>query len=267
MVYDYIYGIKMNFIDFHCHLDYKEFDGKRQEIVAECFNAGFAKIVTVADPYEEGSYERTIEVLQSNKNVHCMAAAHPHKADHYTPEIEKGILKFITDNQAIGYGEAGLDFHYNLATPENQQTVFKRQIAIANELKLPLIIHSREAEPVVLKFLEEAKFDLPVVFHCYTGNKEDAREILKRGYYISISGIVTFKNAEFLRDIVKMIPLNRVFIETDSPYLSPVPFRGQTNTPLRVTLAAEKVAEIKGITVEQLNRAINDNFNLVINRL
>jgi TatD DNase family protein len=253
----------MNFIDFHCHLDYKEFDGNRKEIVRECFNSGFAKIVTVADPYEEGSYERTKEVLQSNKNVYCMAAAHPHKADYYTPEIEKGILNFIADNHAIGYGEAGLDFHYNLAAPENQRRVFKRQIAIANELQLPLIIHSREAEQEVLKFLEEAKFDLPVVFHCYTGSKEDAEEILKRGHYISISGIVTFKNAQFLRDIVKMIPLNRIFTETDSPYLSPVPLRGQTNTPLRVTFVAEKAAEIKGISVEQLNRSINDNFNRV----
>jgi TatD DNase family protein len=236
------------------------------EIVRECFDSGFAKIVTVADPYDQGSYDRTKEVVHSDKNVHCIAGAHPHKADQYTPAIEKGILKFITDNQAIGYGEAGLDFHYNLSKPGNQRTVFKRQIALARELQLPLVIHSREAEPEVLKLIEAAKFDRPVVFHCYTGSREDAEEILKRGYYISISGIVTFKNAEFLRDIVKMVPLNRVFIETDSPYLSPVPFRGQTNTPLRVTLVAEKVAEIKGIPVEQLNRSIADNFNRVIKK-
>jgi TatD DNase family protein len=256
----------MNFIDFHCHLDYKEFDNNRKTIVQECFDSGFAKIVTVADPYEEGSYERTQDVLPCNEHVYCMAAAHPHQADLYTPEIENGILKFTADNNAIGYGEAGLDFHYNLSTPENQRTVFKRQIAIANELHLPLIIHSREAEQEVLKFLEEAKFDLPVVFHCYTGSKKDAEEILKRGYYISISGIVTFKNTEYLRDIVKIIPLNRIFTETDSPYLSPVPFRGKPNTPLRVTLVAEKAAEIKGISVAQLNRCINDNFNRVFFR-
>jgi TatD DNase family protein len=210
MVYDYIKNVagvfQMNFIDFHCHLDYKEFDGNRKEIVRECVNSGFAKIVTVADPYDEGSYERTKEVLHCNENVRCMAAAHPHQADLYTPEIEKGILKFIADNHAIGYGEAGLDFHYNLSAPENQRTVFKRQIAIANELQLPLIIHSRKAEQEVLKFLKEAKFDLPVVFHCYTGSKEDAEEILKNGHYISISGIVTFKNTEFLRDITAIVP-------------------------------------------------------------
>jgi len=253
----------MNFVDFHCHLDFKDFDGNRKEIVEECFNSGFAKLVTVADPYEEGSYDRTIETLQYNENVFCMAAAHPHNADRYTVEIEKGILKFIEKNSAAGYGEAGLDFHYNFSTPDNQVRVFKRQIAIADELALPLIIHSRKAEKAVIHALEQAQFFKPVVFHCYTGSKGDAEEILKRGYYISISGIVTFKNAEFLREIVKIIPPDRMFTETDSPYLSPVPFRGKTNTPLRVTLVAEKVAEIKGIPLEQLNRCVNENFERI----
>lgn len=255
----------MNLIDFHCHLDFKDFDGQRVRIVKECFEAGFSKIITVADPYEQGSYERTEEVLQKYRDVYCMAAAHPHNADQYTQEIERGILNFISRNNAVGYGEAGLDFHYNLSTPENQRKIFKRQIDMASELELPLIIHSRNAEPEVLSFLEEAKFEFPVVFHCYTGNKEDAEEIIKRGYYISISGIVTFKNAEYLRDIVKIIPLDRIFTETDSPYLSPVPFRGKTNTPLRVQLVAEKIAELKGVSIHQLTEAIGCNFGRVIN--
>lgn len=253
----------MNFVDFHCHLDYKEFDENRKDIVETCFKSGFSKIVTAADPYEQGSYERTRETLQYHENLYCMAAAHPHHADRYTPEIEKGILTFIEENNACGYGEAGLDFYYNLSTPENQRRVFKRQIAIAKELQLPLIIHSRQAEPEVLSIIEEAGFALPVVFHCYTGSKEDAEEILKRGYYISISGIVTFKNAEFLRKITRIIPLDRIFTETDSPYLSPEPFRGKTNTPLRVMLVAQMVAELKGVSVEQLNRCVNENFRKV----
>jgi TatD DNase family protein len=250
----------MNCIDFHCHLDYREYDGQRQEIVNGCFNAGFSALVTVADPYEEGSYERTAEVLQCHEQVFCMAAAHPHRADHYNTAIERGILAFIEKHRAIGYGETGLDFHYNLSTPENQRRVFLRQIALAAELKLPLVIHSRKAEPEVLRLLHEAKFDLPVVFHCYTGSKADAAEILKRGYYISVSGIITFKNAEFLREVVELIPLQQIFTETDSPYLSPVPFRGKTNTPLRVTLVAEEAAEVKGVSLQQLNQAVNDNF-------
>jgi TatD DNase family protein len=253
----------MNYIDFHCHLDFKDFDDNRKEIVTECFNSGFSKLVTVADPYEEGSYRRTAETLRCHRDVYCMAASHPHSADSYTPEIETGILKFIEEHKAVGYGEAGLDFHYNLSTPENQRRVFKRQIAIARELQLPLIIHSRKAEQEVLALLEQSKFDFPVVFHCYTGSLPDAREILKRGYYISISGIVTFKKSGFLREIVTIIPLDRIFTETDSPYLSPEPFRGKTNSPLRVKLVAEKVAALKGVTVEQLNRGMVENFHRV----
>lgn len=253
----------MNDIDFHCHLDYKEYDGSRKEIVEECFDSGFSAVVTVADPYEEGSYERTVEAMQYNANVFCMAAAHPHNADRYTPGIEQGILTFIEQNKAVGYGEAGLDFHYNLSAPDNQRRVFQRQIALADELQLPLVIHSRNAEPEVMNMLEKAKFQRPVVFHCYTGSLEDAEEILTRGYHISISGIVTFKKSGFLREIAAMVPLDRIFTETDSPYLSPVPYRGKTNRPLRVMNVAETVAQLKDISVGQLNRAINENFRRV----
>jgi TatD DNase family protein len=253
----------MNFIDFHCHLDMEDFDGNREEIVTECFASGFSKLVTVADPYEKNSLHITGELLGYNRNVFCSAGAHPHNADHYTSQIETGLLNFFKEreNRAVAVGEAGLDFHYNLSTPENQRRVFKRQVALAKELKFPLIIHSREAEKEVLKILQEAKFDLPVVFHCYTGGIEEAREIIKRGYSISISGIVTFKKSEFLREIVEIIPLNRIFCETDSPYLSPEPFRGRRNTPLHVRLVAQKIAEVKGISVEKLNKAVNSNFN------
>ena len=251
-----------NYIDFHCHLDMKEFDENREDIVRTFFDSGFSKLVTVADPYEPGSFEKTREILSYNKNVFCMAAAHPHNADRYTPDIESGILQFMAAAGAVGVGEAGLDFFYNLSTPENQIRVFKRQISIAQELRLPLVIHSREAEPLVLQTLEEAKFDRPVVFHCYTGNMEDAEEILKRGYYISISGIVTFKQkkTDYLREVAKIIPLDRLFTETDSPFLSPEPFRGQVNTPARVQYTAEKIAELKGIPVSELNIAVNQNF-------
>ena len=253
----------MKYIDFHCHLDMEDFDGKREEIVAECFASGFAKLVTVADPYEKNSLQLTGEILEYNKNVYCTAGAHPHNADRYTSQVEKELLSFLKEkmNRVLAVGEAGLDFHYTLSTPENQRRVFKRQITIAKDLKLPLIIHSREAEKDVLEILEQAKFKQPVVFHCYTGGIEEAREILKRGYYISISGIVTFKKSEYLREIVEIIPLSKIFCETDSPYLSPEPFRGRLNTPMRVKLVAEKIAEVKGVSVEKLNKAVNGNIN------
>lgn len=250
----------MNYMDFHCHLDFIDYNGKRQDIVNQCFDAGFTRIVTVADPYEDGSFERTIETLACDTRVVCMAASHPHNADQYNPTIEKNIIQFIEKTNAVGFGEAGLDYHYNLSTPENQRKVFTRQIELAKDLKLPLIIHSRKAEPDVLELLEKARFHHPVVFHCYTGSMEDAEEIIKRGFYISISGIVTFKNTQFLRDIAKMIPLDRIFTETDSPYLAPMPNRGKTNTPLWVTYVAEKIAEVKAISVAELNRCVNENY-------
>ncbi len=253
----------MNYIDFHCHLDYREFDANRKQIVDECFAAGFKRMVTVADPYEDGSIERTLEAMDYHEHVACMIAAHPHNADSYAPAIEARILTLMQHPRAIGIGEAGLDFHYNLSSPENQERVFRRQIAIAREMKLPLTIHSREAEPLVLKIIEEEKFDGHVIFHCYTGNIADAGEILKRGYRISISGIVTFKKSDFLREIATMIPIESIFTETDSPYLSPVPFRGKTNTPLRVRIVADTVAQLKGIQVSELNDAMNRSFEAI----
>ncbi|MFC2155243.1 TatD family hydrolase [Acidobacteriota bacterium] len=253
----------MKFIDFHCHLDMDDFDDKRQEVVAKYFTSGFAKLVTVADPYEKNSIHITGEILGYNKNVFCTAGAHPHNTNHYTPQVEKDLLNFLKEktNQILTIKETDLDFHYNLSTPENQRRVFKRQINIAKDLELPLIIHSREAEKDVLEILEQVKFKQPVVFHCYTKKIEETREILKRGYAISISGIVTFKKSEYLREIVEIIPLSKIFCETDSPYLSPEPFRSRLNTPIRIKLVAKKIAEIKKISVEKLNKTVNSNFN------
>ena len=251
----------MNFIDFHCHLDDTVYDGTRSELISDCFESGFSRLVTVSDPFEKGSIEKTLEALKVHENVFCTIAVHPHHADHYTIDLEKKIISFLENKKTIALGETGLDFYYNHSTPDNQLQVFKRQISIARELNLPLVIHAREAETKVLKTLEQEKFQGPVVFHCYSGNQETAREIIKRGYYISVSGIITFKKSTELQDIVRKMPSNRIFSETDSPYLSPDPFRGQVNTPLRVKLVAEKIAEIKGISVSKLNQTINNNFD------
>ncbi len=250
----------MGYMDFHCHLDMKDFEERRREVVEEYFSAGNERLVTVADPYETTSFDITREILSYDYRVYAMAAAHPHKADSYDSKIEKSIVDFAGDNRVVAVGEAGLDFYYNLSTQENQLKVFRRQIALAKELGLPLVIHSRQAETRVLKTLEEEKFDGKVVFHCYTGSVEDAEEIVKRGYGISISGIVTFKKAESLRDVARQVPLDHLFTETDSPYLAPVPFRGKTNSPLYVRYVAEKIAELKEVPVEDINTAVNSNF-------
>jgi TatD DNase family protein len=238
----------------------EEFDSNRKEIINEFFDSGFSSLVTITDPLEENSFEKTKEILNYHKNIYVMAAVHPHNADKYKPQIDKKIIDFAREFKAIGIGEAGLDFHYNFSQQHNQLKVFRRQIAIASQLKLPLVVHSRSAENKVLDTLRETEFKFPVIFHCYTGDKDSASRILEQGYYISISGIITFKKSEDLREIVKMIPLNKIFTETDSPYLSPAPFRGKINNPQRVKYVAQKIAEIKEIPVDELNQAVRNNF-------
>jgi TatD DNase family protein len=225
-----------------------------------------ANIVSVADPSNEISLEKTEEIVACHANIYAVCGAHPHQADLYSPEIEKRIFAFYDKAKFMAVGEAGLDFHYDFASHENQEKTFRRQIAIARELALPLVIHSRNAEAEVLEILRSEKFPCPVVFHCYTGNMASADEILRRNYSISISGIVTFKKANELREIVKTIPMANLFTETDSPYLSPEPKRGETNTPLGVIEVVKQIAALKGVTATQINEAVAQNLSRLLKK-
>lgn len=248
------------YIDFHCHLDDACFDGDRWRIIDECLASGFSRLVTVADAYNEKSLERTEEILDYKVAMAATAGAHPHGADGYTPEIERRLLAFLDRHPVLAVGEVGLDFHYDLSARENQEAVFRRQVAIARERSLPLVIHSRKAETPVLKILDQEKFTLPVVFHCYTGDSASAAEIVARGYLLSFSGIITFRKADELRAVVAATPLDRLLSETDSPYLAPEPERGRTNTPLAVMRVAQKLAEIRKIEIPALLAQIESNF-------
>ncbi len=247
-------------LDFHCHLDDPCFEKNRWKLIDQCFSQGFTKLVTVADPFNGPSIEKTAEMLAYNPDIHAVIGAHPHQADSYSAEIEKSMIAFYQQFKILGVGEVGLDYHYNFSLSDTQIGVFKRQIAIAREWSLPLVVHSRKAEEAVLKILASEKFSNPVVFHCYTGNKLDAAEILQRGYFISFSGIITFKNANELREIVEITPLRQMFYETDSPYLAPEPDRGKSNTPLAAMHVVKKISEIKKTDLSAINSEINKNF-------
>ena len=248
------------YCDFHCHLDDECFEQNRWQLIDRCFAAGIVHIVSVADPFKEESLLETERIVAYKPGIFTLCGAHPHHADHYTSEIEGRMIRFIAHEKNMAIGEVGLDFHYDFASRANQVAVFKRQIAIAREQKMPLVIHSRNAEAEVLQILADENFDLPVVFHCFTGSLIAATEIVRRGYSISVSGIVTFKKADALRQIVEMIPLPQLFSETDSPYLAPEPKRGEVNTPLNVIRVVEKIAVIKNISVERINAAIVQNL-------
>jgi TatD DNase family protein len=246
--------------DFHCHLDDAAFDGRRQTIVADCAAAGFARLVTVADAYSPRSLELTAALAAEHPIIAVSAGAHPHQASDYSPTVEKRLVDFLAAGQVLALGEVGLDFHYDLSPRDRQLAAFRRQVAIAGEHGLPLVIHSRQAEAQVLKVLDEERFAGPVVFHCYTGSGADAAEIVQRGYFLSFSGIVTFRKADALRQVVAQTPLERLFSETDSPYLAPEPERGRTNTPLNVARVVERIAAIKGTTVAELQQRIAANY-------
>lgn len=248
----------MQYLDFHCHLDDECYDGAREQIVDGCVARGFAGIVTVADAYAERSLRVTEEMLARSPRVACVVGAHPHRASAYTPAVERAIERFAPG--AIGIGEAGLDFHYDFSPREDQRRAFARQIAIAKELGKPLIVHSREAEREALELIDAGGFEGPVVFHCFTGDAGAAREIAARGWYISVSGIVTFPKAGDVREIVGTFPAAQLLTETDAPYLAPVPFRGRTNTPAWVTYVAGAAAALRGMTVEELNAQVGENF-------
>jgi TatD DNase family protein len=248
------------YIDFHCHLDDPCFDNDRWRIIDECLASGFSRLVTVADAYDETSLQRTAELLDYHDAMAATVGAHPHGADGYSPEVEKRLLAFLERRPVLAVGEVGLDFHYRLAAPANQEAVFRRQVAIARERSLPLVIHSRKAEGLVLKILAEEKFTLPVAFHCYTGDLASAAEIVTRGYLLSFSGIITFKKADELRAVVAAVPLESMLSETDSPYLAPEPGRGKTNTPLAVMRVAQTIAGIKKLEVPTLLEQIATNF-------
>ncbi len=246
-------------VDFHCHLDHSRYDKDGEYVEDLCRNGSFTRLVTVANPHEEGSIERTAALLELNERILAAVGCHPHSADHYTEEIEKKIVAFTRRRRVVGIGEIGLDYHYRFSAEENQKQVFRRQLALARELALPVVIHARDAEREALTILDEERFDRDVVFHCFTGRADAAEEILKRGFFISFSGVITFADSAYLRAIAAETPLTQLFTETDAPFLSPEPFRGKRNSPPRVVHVAETIAELHGTTVEEVFRQAAEN--------
>lgn len=251
----------MNYIDFHAHLDCPEFGQERERIITESFASGIKTIVTVVDPYSQDSLRISAEIIGTHPQVRAIIGAHPHEAARYSPEVEQRIFSFSKDHGVCGIGEAGLDFHYNFSPPDAQRTVFQRQLAIAREMNLPLIVHSRKAENEILDLLHKSRFPQPVVFHCFTGDRAEAAEILHCGYSLSFSGIITFRNAGELREVVRTAPLDRIFSETDSPYLAPEPFRGKVNRPANVAIIATRIADIKEAELEDVLAQIESNLD------
>jgi len=252
------------FIDSHAHIDGAEFDQDRAEVIERAHAAGVSVILNVGtgDPHS-GALERAVELGKAHESVYTAIGTHPHDARLYDDAAEQKIKNLINNERVIAWGEIGLDFHYDNSPRDVQVEVFKRQLRVARECDLPVVIHTREAEAETIEILrsEYEGAQRRGVFHCFSGSMELAQRAIEIGFMISFSGIVTFKKAEELREVAKQVPLDRLLIETDCPYLTPIPYRGKRNEPAYVIEVARCLAGIHGNEIEEMGRISSDNFN------
>lgn len=247
----------MNLVDTHAHLDLLE--GDLAEALERAKAAGVTGVVTIG--IDVPSSRRAVELAHAFPQVRAVVGMHPHDAVDLDGAALRELRRLAGDTRVVGIGETGLDFYRNLSPRNEQERAFRSLLDLARELSLPVVVHDREAHADAMRILEEyAPFDGLLVMHCFSGDLEMARAVMDMGGYVSVAGPVTFHNARKLQDIVRQLPLERLLIETDCPFLSPHPYRGRPNTPERLVLIAEKVAELKGIGVEDL--ALPDPFPL-----
>ncbi len=251
-----------SFIDTHCHLD--KLDSTPEEAIIEAKQAGVQRMVTVS--VDEPSLDFVSSMVQQFPEVYGSVGFHPHDAAELTEDLEQKIRKLaLEEKKLIAIGETGLDYHYMYSSAEVQQQVFSKQLQLAVELNLPVIMHSREAETDTLNILQEIPVPPLGVAHSFTSSFEMAKTLIEMGWYIGINGIVTFKNAEDLREVVSWLPLDRLLLETDSPFLAPTPFRGKPNKPAHIPAIATFIAELRGISLEQLSEQTSANAQRLFN--
>ncbi|MBI1366030.1 MAG: YchF/TatD family DNA exonuclease [Alphaproteobacteria bacterium] len=247
-------------IDSHVNLHSEKFAGDLDEVIARAREAGVAGMLTISDRLE--STDAIKSLARSHAGIWRSVGVHPHYAKDAADLAAGTLIDLAGARDVVGIGECGLDFYYQFSPRDAQESVFRAHIAAARETDLPLIIHTRDADARMLELLSEeyAKGAFTPLLHCYTGGPELAKGVLAMGGYISFSGIITFKNARDIREIAKSAPMDRIIIETDCPYLAPVPMRGRRNEPAYVVYVAEKLAEIKGMTRDAVATATTENF-------
>lgn len=252
------------FTDSHAHIDGPEFDADRDEVIERAQAAGVKTILNVGtgDPHS-GVFERAVELGRNNPFIYTAVGTHPHDARFYDDAAEQKTRELITTGErVVAWGEIGLDFHYDNSPRDVQMEVFKRQLRAARACDVPVIIHTREAETETIDILrsEYASATRRGVFHCFTGSKELAAQALELDFMISFSGIITFRKAEDLREIARQIPLENLLIETDCPFLAPVPHRGNRNEPAYVVEVARCIADLRGLQIEEVAQVTTENF-------
>ncbi len=251
-------------IDTHAHLDFKEFDSDREEAIRRFFDAGGEKLINVGcDP---ASSERSVELAGKHKNIFASIGIHPHDAAMLDEAAINKLEELAAKSKVVAIGEIGLDFFRNLSPREKQTEAFKAQLELAENHQKPVIIHCRDAYIDLLKALKDYKTgNWRGAVHCFLGSWEIAEQLLNLGFYLGFTGAITYaKPSKIMPEpeifkVIKNTPLDRILIETDCPYLAPVPMRGKRNEPVFVKYVAEKIAVLKGVSVEEIEKAISDN--------
>ncbi len=284
------------FVDSHCHIDGAEYDADREDVISRARDAGVGTMLNVGtgDPHS-GAFERAVELAEEHKDIYAAVGVHPHDAKLFDDRAEERLVDLVKQSQrVIAWGEIGLDYHYDHSPRDVQREVFRKQLRLAGSLNLPVIIHSREADDDTIAILREEMsggtggrgpqrgspagvLDSPVnhaqdarattrlnerggVLHCFGGSLEMAWSAIELGFFISFAGNLTFKKAEDLRGIARQLPIDRLLVETDCPYLTPVPFRGKRNEPARVVETARCLAELHCRELEEAGRVTRENF-------
>lgn len=247
-------------IDSHCHLDFPDFADELDQVVARARAAGIGRMVSIST--RVARHDAILKITERFDEVYCSIGTHPHNAHEELNITAADLVARTRHPKVVALGEAGLDYHYDSSPREAQERGFRTHIAAARETGLPLVIHTREADADTAQILEQemGKGAFPAVLHCFTGSRALAMRAIELGLYISFTGILTFKNSQALRDIAAELPAERMLVETDAPYLAPLPFRGKRNEPAYVVETAKVLAATRGVSADDIARQTTDNF-------
>jgi TatD DNase family protein len=247
-------------VDSHCHLDFPDFEGETDALIERARQAGVRRMVTISTRVKR--FDRIRAIAEAHEEVFCSVGTHPHNAGEEQDVTTEELVRLARHSKVVAIGEAGLDYFYDKAPREAQAQGFRTHIAAARETGLPLVIHARDADADISAILEDetGKGAFPFILHCFSSGRGLAETGVKLGGYISFSGILTFKRSDELRDIAKDVPRDRLLVETDAPYLAPVPFRGKRNEPAYVAHTAAVLAATVDVSADEIARITTDNF-------
>ncbi len=248
-------------IDSHCHVDSEQFDSDREAVIARALAAGVSTMLAIGTGEGPPHLDAAIQLADKHEAFLATVGVHPHSAVRVTPETYPELNRLARHPKVVAIGEIGLDYHYDFSPREEQHEVFIRHLQLAKELRLPIIIHTREAWRDTIDILKE-HWDTALggIFHCFSEGVAEAEEALAMNFHFGLGGVLTFPKAEKLREAASFIPLDRILLETDAPYLAPIPYRGKRNEPAYVVDTAKRLAALRGLTVSELDELTSQNF-------